>query len=116
MTVLKQLILILGCDRWGKLYFYQARIPSSQLYSNHCIFFEVNMKTATDLIRVAPDITNKIPPAAILRKSLVFHSMDWATRVTLERLWMRSRQICFGPWRDLFERDFEEFVNIEIPR
>jgi len=53
--------------------------------------------------------------AAILGKSLAFDSMDGATCVALRLEWMRSQQICFGPWGDLFEQDFDQFVNTEIP-
>jgi anti-anti-sigma regulatory factor len=49
--------------------------------------------------------------AAILGKSIVFLSMDLASRSGLTVEWMRSREICFGPWGDLFEGEFEQFLG-----
>jgi anti-anti-sigma regulatory factor len=54
--------------------------------------------------------------AAILGKSIVFHSMDLAICQGLKVEWRRSREICFGPWGDLFEGEFEQFLGIEILR
>lgn len=50
--------------------------------------------------------------AAILGKSIVFLSMDLASRRGLTAEWKRSREICFGPWGDLFDREFEQFLGI----
>jgi anti-anti-sigma regulatory factor len=50
--------------------------------------------------------------AAILSKSIVFLSMDLASRRGLTAEWMRSREICFGPWGDLFEGEFEQFLGV----
>jgi anti-anti-sigma regulatory factor len=49
--------------------------------------------------------------AAILGKSIVFLSMDLASRRDLTAEWNRSREICFGPWGDLFEGEFEQFLG-----
>jgi anti-anti-sigma regulatory factor len=54
--------------------------------------------------------------AAILGKSIVFHSMDLAICQGLKVEWRRSREICFGPWGDLFEGEFEQFLGIEMLR
>lgn len=52
--------------------------------------------------------------AAILGKSLVFYAMNLATRAALKTEWKRSREISFGPWGDLFEKDFERFLAVEL--
>jgi anti-anti-sigma regulatory factor len=49
--------------------------------------------------------------AAILGKSIVFLSMDLASRRGLTAEWKRSREICFGPWGDLFKGEFEQFLG-----
>ena len=54
--------------------------------------------------------------ATILGKSIVFHSMDLASRKSLIVEWSRSREICFGPWGDLFEGELEKFFGVEILR
>lgn len=54
--------------------------------------------------------------AAILGKSIVFYSMDLASRKSLIVEWSRSREICFGPWGDLFEGELEKFFGVEILR
>ncbi len=54
--------------------------------------------------------------AAILGKSIVFQSMDLASRKTFIVEWSRSREICFGPWGDLFEGELEKFFGVEILR
>ena len=54
--------------------------------------------------------------ATILGKSIVFHSMDLASRKSLIVEWSRSREICFGPWGDLFEGELEKFLGVEILR
>ena len=54
--------------------------------------------------------------AAILGKSIVFLSMDLASRRDLTAEWNRSREICFGPWGDLFEGEFEQFLGVEMLR
>jgi anti-anti-sigma regulatory factor len=48
--------------------------------------------------------------AAILGKSIVFHAMDLTSRRCLTEEWRRSREICFGPWGDLFEGELEQFL------
>jgi anti-anti-sigma regulatory factor len=54
---------------------------------------------------VAPEgiatLARGIELAAILGKSIVFLSMDLASRRGLTAEWKRSREICFGPWGDL---------------
>lgn len=54
--------------------------------------------------------------AAILGKAIVFHSIDIATRKDLRAEWRISREICFGPWGDLFEGEFEEFLADQMLR
>ena len=54
--------------------------------------------------------------AAILGKSIVFDSIDIASRKGLRAEWRRSREICFGPWGDLFQGEFEEFLAGEMLR
>jgi anti-anti-sigma regulatory factor len=54
--------------------------------------------------------------ASILGKSIVFYSMDLASRKSLIVEWSRSREICFGPWGDLFEGELEKFFGAEIRR
>ena len=54
--------------------------------------------------------------AAILGKSIVFYSMDLASRKSLIVEWSRSREICFGPWGDLFEGELEKFFGVESMR
>ena len=54
--------------------------------------------------------------AAILGKSIVFHSIDLASRKGLRAEWRISREICFGPWGDLFEAEFEQFLAGEMLR
>jgi hypothetical protein len=54
--------------------------------------------------------------AAILGKSIVFHSIDLASRKGLRAEWRSSREICFGPWGDLFEAEFEQFLAGEMLR
>lgn len=54
--------------------------------------------------------------AAILGKSIVFLSMDLVSRKGLTAEWKRSREICFGPWGDLFEGEFEQFLGVEMLR
>ncbi|MEG4231574.1 hypothetical protein QUA40_05585 [Microcoleus sp. Pol11C3] len=54
--------------------------------------------------------------AAILGKSIVFHSIDLASRKGLRAEWRSSREICFGPWGDLFEVEFEQFLSGEMLR
>ncbi|TAF03949.1 MAG: hypothetical protein EAZ78_10680 [Oscillatoriales cyanobacterium] len=54
--------------------------------------------------------------AAILGKSIVFQSMDLASRKSFIVEWSRSREICFGPWGDLFEGELEKFFGVEILR
>jgi anti-anti-sigma regulatory factor len=50
--------------------------------------------------------------AAILGKSIVFLSMDLVSRQGLKAEWKRSREICFSPWGDLFEGEFEQFLGV----
>jgi anti-anti-sigma regulatory factor len=54
--------------------------------------------------------------AAILGKSIVFDSIDLASRKSLTAEWRISGEICFGPWGDLFEREFEQFLAGEMLR
>lgn len=54
--------------------------------------------------------------AAILGKSIVFDSIDRDSRKGLRAEWRISREICFGPWGDLFEGEFEEFLAGEMLR
>lgn len=54
--------------------------------------------------------------AAILGKSIVLHSIDLASRKRLKAEWRISREICFGPWGDLFDREFEQFLAGEMLR
>ena len=54
--------------------------------------------------------------AAILGKSIVLHSIDLASRKGLRAEWRSSREICFGPWGDLFEAEFEQFLAEEVLR
>ncbi|XZN99275.1 MAG: STAS domain-containing protein [Microcoleus sp.] len=54
--------------------------------------------------------------AAILGKSIVFQSMDLASRKSFIVEWSRAREICFGPWGDLFEGELEKFFGVEILR
>ncbi|MDP8935026.1 MAG: hypothetical protein M3N42_13030 [Cyanobacteriota bacterium] len=54
--------------------------------------------------------------AAILGKSIVLHSIDLASRKGLRAEWRSSREICFGPWGDLFEAEFEQFLAGEMLR
>lgn len=51
--------------------------------------------------------------AAILGKSIVFLSLDLVSHTVLRAEWARSREICFGPWGDLFEGEFEQFLGVE---
>ncbi|MCU0545306.1 MAG: STAS domain-containing protein [Oscillatoriaceae cyanobacterium Prado104] len=52
--------------------------------------------------------------AAVLGKSLIFYAMDLASRKSLRAECRRSREICFGPWGDLFEGEFEQFFGGEF--
>lgn len=52
--------------------------------------------------------------AAVLGKSLIFYAMDLASRKSLSAECWRSREICFGPWGDLFEGEFEQFFGGEL--
>ncbi|WP_445241521.1 hypothetical protein [Microcoleus vaginatus] len=54
--------------------------------------------------------------AAILGKSIVFHSIDLASRKGLRAEWRNWREICFGPWGDLFEAEFQQFLAGEMLR
>ncbi|MEG4346949.1 hypothetical protein QUB70_27265 [Microcoleus sp. A003_D6] len=54
--------------------------------------------------------------AAILGKSIVLHSIDLASRKRLRAEWRISREICFGPWGDLFDGEFEQFLAGEMLR
>ena len=48
--------------------------------------------------------------AAILGKSIVFHAIDLTSSKDLRAEWRISEEICFGPWGDLFDREFEQFL------
>ncbi|WP_293333226.1 hypothetical protein [Microcoleus sp. CAWBG58] len=69
---------------------------------------------------VAPDgiamLARGLELAAILGKSIVFDSIDLATYIGLRAEWRSSREICFGPWGDLFEGKFEQFLTDEMLR
>ena len=54
--------------------------------------------------------------AAILGKSIVFHAIDLASCKGLRAEWRISREISFGPWGDLFEGEFEQFLAGEMLR
>ncbi|MBE9094712.1 hypothetical protein [Tychonema sp. LEGE 07203] len=54
--------------------------------------------------------------AAILGKSIVFHAMDLASSKDLRAEWRSSREICFGPWGDLFDRELDQFFAGEMLR
>ncbi len=54
--------------------------------------------------------------AAILGKSIVLHSIDLASRKGLRAEWRRSCEICFGPWGDLLDGEFEQFLAGEMLR
>lgn len=54
--------------------------------------------------------------AAILGKLIVFDSIDRDSRKGLRAEWRISREICFGPWGDLFQGEFEEFLAGEMLR
>ncbi len=54
--------------------------------------------------------------AAVLGKSLIFYSMDLASRKGLRAECSRASEICFGPWGDLFEGEFEQFFGGELLR
>lgn len=69
---------------------------------------------------VAPDaiavFADGLELAAVLGKSLIFYAMDLASRKSLRAECSRSREICFGPWGNLFEREFEQFFGGELLR
>ncbi|MEG3939055.1 MULTISPECIES: STAS domain-containing protein [unclassified Microcoleus] len=88
--------------------------------------FQINLEQAleTATLRVVVDLqqVDAVAPegiaalarglelAAILGKSIVFNAMDLASSRDLRAEWMSSREICFGPWGDLFDREFEQFL------
>ncbi len=65
---------------------------------------------STDVYGVSALIAG-IQRAAILGKVLTFQSMDVRTRTALASEWNRQREINFGPWNDLFEKDLERFLD-----
>lgn len=60
-------------------------------------------------------IVNGLELAAILGKSLALQALDGETHTALTLEWQRSQQISFGPWGNLFDRNFEEFLRISPP-
>jgi len=52
-----------------------------------------------------------IQRATSLGKTLSFQSMDSRTRSAVEREWNRHREILLGPWKNLFKRDLEQFLE-----
>jgi hypothetical protein len=77
------------------------------------IFFQVRSSTTPDAIAV---LARGLELAAILGKAIVFDSLDLATYIGLRSEWRSSREICFGPWGDLFEGEFEQFLTDEMLR
>ncbi|MGL5061263.1 MAG: STAS domain-containing protein [Microcoleus sp.] len=80
-------------------------------------------KVVVDLAQVetvAPDaiavFAGGLELAAVLGKSLIFSAMDLASRKSLRAECSRSREICFGPWGNLFEGEFEQFFGGELLR
>lgn len=69
---------------------------------------------------VAPDgiavLARGLELAAILGKSIGFDSIDLSTYIGLRAEWRISREICFGPWGDLFEGEFEQFLTDKMLR
>ena len=94
--------------------------------------FQINLEQAleraalgvvVDLLQVdavAPEgiaaLARGLELAAILGKQIVFHAIDIATRKDLRAEWRTSREISFGPWGDLFEGEFEQFLAGEMLR
>ncbi|MBE9187668.1 hypothetical protein IQ270_24225 [Microcoleus sp. LEGE 07076] len=94
--------------------------------------FQINLEQALEraTLRVVVDLqqVNDVAPegiaalarglelAAILGKSIVFHAMDLASSKDLRAEWRSSREICFGPWGDLFDREFDQFFAGEMLR
>ncbi|MEG4576335.1 hypothetical protein QUA56_27225 [Microcoleus sp. N3A4] len=94
--------------------------------------FQINLEQAleraalgvvVDLLQVdavAPEgiaaLARGLELAAILGKSIVLHSIDLASRKRLRAEWRISREICFGPWGDLFDGEFEQFLAGEMLR
>lgn len=77
-----------------------------------------SQKVVVDLEQVetvAPDaiavFAGGLELAAVLGKSLIFYGMDLASRKSLTAECSRSREICFGPWGNLFEGEFEQFFG-----
>jgi hypothetical protein len=52
-----------------------------------------------------------IKRAIELGKLLTFQSLDCSTRHALEAEWIRQRDLRFGTWSDLFEKDLEQFLE-----
>jgi anti-anti-sigma regulatory factor len=52
-----------------------------------------------------------IKRAIELGKLLSFQSLDSSTRHALEAEWIRQRDLRFGTWNDLFEKDLEQFLE-----
>jgi anti-anti-sigma regulatory factor len=80
-------------------------------------------KVVVDLAQVetvAPDaiavFAGGLELAAVLGKSLIFYAMDLPSRKSLRAECSRSREICFGPWGNLFEGEFEQFFGGELLR
>ncbi|MCC3433610.1 MAG: hypothetical protein JGK38_30865 [Microcoleus sp. PH2017_15_JOR_U_A] len=94
--------------------------------------FQINLEQALEMAAlrvvvdmqqvdvVAPDgiavLARGLELAAILGKSIVFDSIDLATYIGLRAEWRISRETCFGPWGDLFEGEFEQFLTDEMLR
>jgi len=65
---------------------------------------------STDIYGVAVLMAG-IQRAAVLGKVLTFQSMDVQTWTALASEWDRQREINFGSWNDVFEKDLERFLD-----
>ena len=95
-----------GMSAWD----FQMEIEQALEGTDQAVFVDLQQveSVATEGISA---LISGLELAAILGKPLAFQSVDLVTRIALMAEWARSRQISFGPWGDLFERDFEQFLG-----
>ncbi|MEG4488125.1 hypothetical protein [Microcoleus sp. D2_18a_B4] len=92
--------------------------PTPKLYRHLGAIFTKNPESrsrALALNKRIPAIRYK-SLAAILGKLIVFHSINLPSRKGVRAESMSLREICFGPWGDLFEAEFEKFLVWEMLR